>query len=182
MLELMEAPSKAREAVDQRGPEFNAPSRVLHRLENWGRWVLRHWREVQIDDGVFSSEQIAGRPRLHAEACISLGTLLPSDVRVELVPADPLPEGHPLWHGKAMFSVAALHNGRYWFAVNASADPADGERLWTVRVRPARPLIGFSEMPVVERSLDQVPAGTPRRRERRERADFNLRREQAVSA
>jgi hypothetical protein len=140
------------------------PARRLSRLENWGRWVLRHWAEVAIEEGVFSREDIAGRPRLHAEACVILGPLCPADVRVELVPLEPLPDGHPLWHGKAMLSVAALRDGRCWFAVNTTADPADGDRRWTVRVRPARPLVGFSGAPGVARALERVPAGLPRRR------------------
>jgi hypothetical protein len=63
-----------------------------------------------------------------------------------------------------MLSVASLQDGGYWFAVNAPADPADAQRGWVVRVRPLRPLTGFSDVPAVSRGLEPVPPGTPRRR------------------
>lgn len=166
MLELTAAPTVPKTRPDPVPPVPLLSRLMLNRHENWARWVLRHWSEVAVLDGVESLEWIAGRPRLHAEVCLTLGTLQPADVRVELVPAEPLPDGHPLWHGRAMLSVACLQNGRCWFAVNAAADPDDAVRTWKVRVRPLRPLTGTADVSPLEYELEPVPAGTPRRRVR----------------
>lgn len=134
------------------------------RHENWAAWLLSHWEEVGIVDGVRSLEWVAGRPRLHAEVSVVLGSLLPGDVRVELLPLEPLPDDHPLAHGRVMMRTARLRHERYWFALNTPAEPEDGERRWIVRVRPARSLVGIGDVAPVDLELDPVLAGSSRRR------------------
>lgn len=133
----------------------------LRRTGNWTRWLQRHWSEIDIIEAFCSVEWIAGRPRLHAQVCVTLGHVMPSDVRVELLPAGPLSAAHPLSSGRAMFSVAVQSHGRYWFAVNAPAEMQDVEREWIVRISPSRPA-DPSIVPIVQ-SLDMVPAGTRQR-------------------
>jgi hypothetical protein len=162
MLELLTAPTAMRDA-----PDSNRPDPVLERLlrlrhENWARWVQEHWPEVRIADGVWSFQPLAGTPRLNAEACVTLGTLQPADVRVELLPGEPLPAGHPLQGGRPMFPVSALQNGRFRFAVNAPAHADDPARRWIVRVRPVRLLATVGDVAPVDGELREVPAETRR--------------------
>ena len=138
---------------------------LLRRTGNWTRWLSRHWDEITVQDGVCSLETIAGRPRLHAQLCVTLGHILPADVRIELLPAAPLTGEHPLARGRAMFSVAVQHGGRYWFAVNAAADPEDDQREWIVRISPSRAEAATQVAPIV-RALDLVPDAKQRRRVR----------------
>jgi hypothetical protein len=134
---------------------------MLRRTENWARWLRRHWSEITILDAVCSLEWVVGRPRLHAQVCVTLGHILPADVRVEFLPAEALSDGNRLVRGRAMFSVAVQQNGRYWFAVNAPADPNDDQREWVVRISPSRAEVAAGIAPVL-RSLDVVPAGASR--------------------
>jgi hypothetical protein len=134
---------------------------LLRRTGNWSRWLRRHWGEIDVLEAFCSLESIAGRPRLHAQVCITLGHVLPCDLRVELLPAGPLADGHPLSRGRAMFSVAVQSHGRYWFAVNAPAEGEDAERDWVVRISPSRPT--DPEIQPIVRRLKMVPAGTRRR-------------------
>ena len=157
----MTQPSMTMPLEEEKLPSALTAQLLLRRTGNWSRWISRHWGEIAVEDAVYALESIAGRSRLHAQVCVTLGHVLPADIRVELVPAGPLPEGHPLAHGRAMFSVAVLQNGRYWFAVNTSADPADADRSWMVRILPARPAVTGEVQPVA-RTLDAVPAGTSR--------------------
>lgn len=146
-------------------PELETFARPSPQTENWERWARRHWREVMIYHGVCTHAWISGRPRLHAKVCLSLGHLRPADIRVELLPVAPLPDGHPLSAGRPMFSIGALPEGRYLFGVNARAEAADSEREWLVRICPSRTFVA-QEIPTLVRLLDRVPAGTPRRRAR----------------
>jgi hypothetical protein len=133
----------------------------LRRTGNWARWLRRHWSEVAIVDAVWSIESITGRPRLHAQVCVTLGHVLPADIRVELLPAQPLPAAHRLAHGRAMFSVTTRNNGSQWFAVNAPATPEDAEREWIVRISPSHAK-AVPEIAAIERKLEVVPSGTSR--------------------
>ena len=161
MLEMTASPMTIADADDESLPAALTAQLMLRRTGNWARWLRRHWSEITILDAVCSLESIAGRPRLHAQVCVTLGHILPADVRVELLPAEPLTDGSPLARGRAMFSVAVQQNGRYWFAVNASADPEDDQREWVVRISPSRVDLAAGIAPVL-RSLDVVPAGTSR--------------------
>ncbi len=134
---------------------------LLRRTGNWTRWLRLHWSEIDIMDAFCSMEWIAGRPRLHAQVCLTLGHVLPYDIRVELLPAGPLADAHPLSRGRAMFSVAVQSHGRCWFAVNAPADMDDAEREWVVRISPSRPT--DPDIAAIVRRLDLVPAGTRKR-------------------
>lgn len=139
---------------------------LLRRTGNWTRWLHRHWSEISILHAVCSEEPVAGRPRLHAQVCVTLGHFTPADVRVELIPAEPLPPDHPLFDGRSMFGVSVDDNGRRWFAVNTRAASGDAERDWMVRISPSRPVRGVEIHPVT-RLLERVPAGTRRREIRR---------------
>jgi hypothetical protein len=169
MFQTTAAAMSRHEELEECIPAALTAQLLLRRTGNWARWLARHWSEIDIWDAVYSSESIAGRPRLHAQVCVTLGHILPADIRVELLPATPLPEGHPLARGRAMFSVSVQHNGMYWFAVNTSADPTDAEREWVVRISPSRPVQTAEVQPVV-RTLDVVPAGTPRHKIRSRRS------------
>lgn len=103
---------------------------------SWERTLLRHWDVVRVTDGGTRLSESALEPRLHAEACVRLEALLPADVTVELVADEPLPEDHPLCHGRRMFTVASLHNGCYVYATDAPATEEDRERAWRVRISP----------------------------------------------
>lgn len=103
---------------------------------SWEQALLRHWDAVRVTDGGTRLGDSALEPRLHAEACVQLEALLPADVLVELVADDPLPEDHPLCHGRRMFTVASLHNGSFVYATDAPATEEDRYRSWRVRITP----------------------------------------------
>jgi hypothetical protein len=131
-------------------------------MENWARWARRHWREIMISHGVCSLEWISSQPRLHAKVCLSLGHLLPADIRVVLLPVKSLPDGHPLSSGRPMFSIGAPTSGCYWFGVNARADAADSERKWLIRICPSR-TFALQEIPALVQELEMIPSNTLRR-------------------
>lgn len=164
MLDLLTARATTSPATIPDRPDPVLASLLRTRHENWAQWVSRHWAEVRVAEGIRALRWIAGSPRLNADACVTLGSLQPADVRVELLAAEPLPPGHPLRDGRMMFAVSALRNGRYRYAVNAPAAADDAAREWIVRVRPVRPLgvAGVAEAPPATQALRAAPVDDPR--------------------
>ena len=143
-------------------PEPQTLERLSPQIENWAQWARHHWGEVIISQGVCSLEWISSQPRLHARVCLSLGHLLPSDIRVVLLPSRPLPECHPLSAGRPMLSIGTPTSGCYWFGVNARADATDSERKWLVRICPSR-TFALQEIPVLVQELEMIPSNTVKR-------------------
>ena len=143
-------------------PEPQAQARLTHQMENWAQWARHHWREVVISQAVCSLDWISSQPRLHARVCLSLGHLLPADIRVVLLPIEPLPANHPLAAGRPMFSIGAPTGGCHRFGVNARADAADSERRWLVRICPSR-TFALQELPVLVQELEMISSNTVKR-------------------
>lgn len=108
------------------------------------------WEHVRVES-VRLKTDAAGTS---AHALVQLGGLTPADVRVELVPADPIAGTASAALGeRRMFSIQSLDNGCFVFDAVIPATETATSHSWMIHVHPSD---GFDEPRVEYRFHDDV--------------------------
>ena len=99
--------------------------------------MVAQWPRIVLGDTTVAIPPTGDRSQRTVRACIDLGSLLPVDVRVALVPMrDSVPDfamAHPMW------SAESYHNGIYLYEVTVPVAALAGGNC-AVRITPARGL------------------------------------------